>query len=212
MLELLMAGGKAMIPIVILSAFAFAIVCERLWSLRRKSVMPEGLAAEVKSWAQQRRLEPEHVDALERNSPLGAVLAAALRARHLGREAIRERVEDSGRHVMHDLERFLPTLGTIALVSPLAGLLGTVIGMINMFLAILDHGIGDANHLAGGIGEALVCTAAGLVVAIPAYIFHRYFRAKVQDYGIRMEKQVIGLLDHLEAEVPVPSAAKRVVR
>lgn len=212
MLELLMAGGKAMIPIVVLSAFAFGIICERLWALRRKSVMPEGLSAEVKNWAQQRRLEPEHIEALERNSPLGGVLAAALRARHLGRDAIRERVEDTGRHIMHDLEKFLPTLGTIALVSPLAGLLGTVIGMIDMFLAILDHGIGDANHLAGGIGEALVCTAAGLVVAIPAYIFHRYFRAKVQDYGIRMEKQVIGLLDHLEAEVAVAAPAKRVVR
>lgn len=212
MLELLMAGGKAMIPIVILSAFALAIICERLWSLRRKSVLPDGLSEEVRSWAQQRRLEPDHIDALERNSPLGAVLAAALRARHLGREAIRERVEDTGRHVMHDLERFLPTLGTIALVSPLAGLLGTVIGMIQMFLAILEHGIGDANHLAGGIGEALVCTAAGLVVAIPAYIFHRYFRARVADYGIRMEKQVIGLLDHLEGEASVSAQAKRVVR
>ncbi|MBK6728745.1 MAG: MotA/TolQ/ExbB proton channel family protein [Xanthomonadales bacterium] len=186
MWELLAAGGKAMIPIGIAAVVALAIILERFWSLRRKEVLPPNLPGEVRR-----------------------VCAAALRARHLGREAIKERVEDAGRHVMHDMEKFLNTLGTIALISPLLGLFGTVIGLINMFLAILNSGIGDANQMAGGIGEALVCTAAGLSVAIPAYIFHRHLRAKVVGLGIELEKEVVALIDTIEAEVPVQVAAAR---
>ena len=199
MWELLAAGGKAMIPIGIAAVLTLGIVLERFWSLRRKEILPPNLPGEVRNWAQHRRLDDEHLKALADNSPLGAVFAAALRARHLGREAIKERVEDAGRHVMHDMEKFLNTLGTIALISPLLGLLGTVIGMIRMFLAILNS----------GIGEALVCTAAGLCVAIPAYIFHRHLRAKVAGLGIELEKEVVALIDVIEAEVPVQVAAAR---
>ncbi|MBK7147118.1 MAG: MotA/TolQ/ExbB proton channel family protein [Xanthomonadales bacterium] len=209
MWELLAAGGKAMIPIGIAAVVALAIILERFWSLRRKEVLPPNLPGEVRNWAQHRRLDEEHLKALAETSPLGSVFAAALRARHLGREAIKERVEDAGRHVMHDMEKFLNTLGTIALISPLLGLFGTVIGLINMFLAILNSGIGDANQMAGGIGEALVCTAAGLSVAIPAYIFHRHLRAKVVGLGIELEKEVVALIDTIEAEVPVQVAAAR---
>lgn len=209
MWELLAAGGKAMIPIAVCAVLTLGIVLERFWSLRRKEILPPNLPGEVRNWAQHRRLDDEHLKALADNSPLGAVFAAALRARHLGREAIKERVEDAGRHVMHDMEKFLNTLGTIALISPLLGLLGTVIGMIRMFLAILNSGIGDANQMAGGIGEALVCTAAGLCVAIPAYIFHRHLRAKVAGLGIELEKEVVALIDVIEAEVPVQVAAAR---
>ena len=105
------------------------------------------------------------------------MLAAALEARNRPRDQIRERIEDTGRHLVHRMERFLNALGTIASAGPLLGLLGTVIGMIQMFLGILDHGVGDVNQLAGGIGKALVCTATGMIVAIPALMFHRYFRA-----------------------------------
>jgi len=207
--ELLVAGGKAMIPIGIAAVLTLGIVLERFWSLRRKEILPPNLPGEVRNWAQHRRLDDEHLKALADTSPLGSVFAAALRARHLGREAIKERVEDAGRHVMHDMEKFLNTLGTIALISPLLGLLGTVIGLIRMFLAILNSGIGDANQMAGGIGEALVCTAAGLCVAIPAYVFHRHLRAKVAGLGIELEKEVVALIDVIEAEIPVQVAAAR---
>ncbi|HET9485685.1 MAG TPA: MotA/TolQ/ExbB proton channel family protein, partial [Xanthomonadales bacterium] len=212
-LELIMAGGWAMVPILVCSVLVLAIVVERSWTLRRKAVLPPGLAEEVRTLALQRKLDAQHLDELERNSPLGAVLAGALAVRHLGRDAIRERVEDAGRHVMHDMDKFLATLGTIALISPLLGLLGTVFGLMEMFLSIMGHGIGDANHMAGGIGEALVCTAAGLTVAVPAYVFHRAFRARVTSYGIAMEKAVLRLLDELDqgpavAQVPTRRAAR----
>ena len=202
-----------MAPILVCSVLVLAIVVERSWTLRRKAVLPPGLADEVRTLALQRKLDAQHLDELERNSPLGAVLSGALAVRHLGREAIRERVEDVGRHVMHDMDKFLATLGTIALISPLLGLLGTVFGLMEMFLSIMGHGIGDANHMAGGIGEALVCTAAGLTVAVPAYVFHRAFRARVTSYGIAMEKAVLRLLDELDqgptvAQVPTRRAAR----
>lgn len=216
MLELIAKGGWAMVPILVCSVLTLGIIVERLWTLRRKAVLPPGLAEEVRGWAQQRRLDPAHLDALARNSPLGAVLAGALTVRHLGHAAVKERVEDVGRHVMHDLDRYLNTLGTIALISPLLGLLGTVIGLIHMFLAILGHGIGDANQMAGGIGEALIATASGLCVAVPAYVFHRWLRGRVTDYGIAMEKEVLRLMDDLEQATPqaptAPATGRRVAR
>ncbi|MBN8727383.1 MAG: MotA/TolQ/ExbB proton channel family protein [Xanthomonadales bacterium] len=207
MLELLMAGGWAMVPILLCSAVALAIILERFWSLRRSAVAPPGLGGEVREWARTRRLDPAHVEALRTNSPLGELLAAALEVRHRPREVIKERVEDTGRHVVHRLDRFLNTLGTIALVSPLLGLLGTVFGLIRMFLAVMVSGVGDPMKMAGGIGEALVCTAAGLCVAIPAYAFHRYFRGKVNDLLVEMERQVFLLSDELTATAELPPAA-----
>lgn len=207
MLELITAGGWAMVPILVCSIFVLGIVVERSWSLRRKAVLPPGLADEVRTLALQRKLDAQHLDELERNSPLGAVLSGALAVRHLGRDAVRERVEDVGRHAVHDMERFLPTLGTIALIAPLLGLLGTVIGLIDMFLSIMGHGIGDANHMAGGIGEALICTASGMIVAVPAYVFHRAFRARINGYAIALEKAIMRLLDELDqpaAAAPAP--------
>lgn len=201
-----MAGGWAMVPILFCSALALAIILERFWSLRRKSVVPPELGAEVREWARGRRLDPSHVEALRNNSPLGELLAAALSVRHRPRAVINERVEDSGRHVAQRLERFLNTLGTIALVSPLLGLLGTVFGLIRMFLAVMAGGAGDPLKMAGGIGEALVCTAAGLCVAIPAYAFHRYFRGKVADLMVDMEREVFLLTDELTEATEVAAA------
>src|SRR5690606_33873828 len=151
-------------------------------------------------------LDPAHVDSLRSTAPLGALLAAALDVRQRSREEIRERVEDVGRHLVHGMEHFLNTLGMIAAAGPLLGLFGTVVGMIEMFLGILDHGIGDANQLAGGIGKALVCTAAGMIVAIPALAFHRYFRGRVAGYIVDMEHEAIRLMDVLDA-APAPDAA-----
>ena len=207
MLELIKAGGWVMAPIIALAILALAIILERFWSLRRKEVLPPGLGEEVRDWARGRELDPKHIDILRKNSPLGELLAAGLDVRHRPREIIKERIEDVGRHVAHRMERFLNTLGTIAAVAPLLGLLGTVFGMIEMFLDILTAGVGDANRLAGGIGQALISTAAGLCVAIPAVIFHRYLRGRITQYVVEMEQQATALLDALE-EAPAATPAK----
>lgn len=217
MLELIKAGGWVMAPIIALAILAVAIIVERFWSLRSSEVLPPGLGDEVREWARGRQLDPKHIEVLRHNSPLGELLAAALGVRHRPREIIKERIEDIGRHVLHRLERFLNTLGTIAAVSPLLGLLGTVFGMIMMFMDILSAGVGDANQLAGGIGQALISTAAGLCVAIPALIFHRYLRGRVAEYVIEMEKQAMALLDALDEGTyaesrPAPAAATRTKR
>lgn len=206
MLELIKAGGWPMLPLLLLGVVALAIILERFWSLRRNEIMPPGLGEEVRNWAARGKLDPSHVESLRNNSPLGSLLAAALDVRHRPREQIRERIEDTGRHVVHRMERFLNALGTIAAAGPLLGLLGTVVGMIQMFLGILDHGVGDVNQLAGGIGKALVCTATGMIVAIPALMFHRYFKGRIAGYVIEMEQQATALLDTLDGK-PVVSPA-----
>jgi biopolymer transport protein ExbB len=209
-LELIKAGGWTMLPIILLAVVALAIIVERFWSLRRKEVLPPGMGEEVRDWARGRQLDPKHIEVLRRNSPLGELLAAALDMRFRPREMIKERVEDVGRHVVHDLGRFLNTLGSIAGVAPLLGLLGTVLGMIKMFLKILTTGVGDANQLAGGIGQALICTASGIMVAIPALMFHRYFRGRIAEYIIEMEKQAMALLDAIdEGVIPAVKPAPR---
>ena len=208
MWELFKAGGWVMWPILGCAVLAVGIILERFWTLRRGSAIPPSLGQEVRDWAASNRLDPAHLEALKQNSPLGELLAAALEVRHRPREQIKERVEDIGRHIAHELERFLNTLGTIAGVAPLLGLLGTVFGMIRMFLGILKSGVGDASRLAGGIGEALVTTAAGLCVAIPALMFYRYFRGRVAEYVIDVEKHAIALLDTLEGETPKAPTAR----
>ena len=204
MLELLMAGGWVMWPILICSAIALAIILERFWTLRRSTVLPPRLGDEVRAWAGSHQIDDAHVASLRQNSPLGELLAAALAVRQRPREVIKERVEDVGRHVVHRMERFLNTLGTVAGIAPLLGLLGTVFGMIRMFLGILENGVGDASRLAGGIGEALISTAAGLCVAIPALMFYRYFRGRVAEYVVEMEEQAIELIDMLDAKPARP--------
>ncbi|WP_189452774.1 MotA/TolQ/ExbB proton channel family protein [Cognatilysobacter bugurensis] len=205
MLELVMAGGWPMIPLLLLSALALALIVERAWTLRRSAVLPPGLGMEVRSWARRGRLDPAHIDSLRATAPLGALLAAALDVRHRPRDEIRERLEAVGRHLVHRMERYLNTLGTIAAAGPLLGLFGTVVGMIEMFLGIVDHGIGDVNQLAGGIGKALISTAAGMIVAIPALVAHRWFRGRVSEYVVEMEHEAIQLLDAIEP----PAAAAR---
>lgn len=199
MLELLISGGWVMVPLMIMTVFVTAITLERMWTLRRSEVIPHGIVQEIEHWSRGKDLDSSEIQRLRKDSPLGEILAAALLLRHRPREVIKERIEDVGRHISHDLNRFLPTMGTIAAVAPLLGLLGTVFGMIQMFLTILTTGVGDANQLAGGIGQALISTAAGLCVAIPALVLHRYFRGKVAGYVVEMEKVAMNLLDVLEA-------------
>ncbi len=208
MLEMVRAGGWPMIPLLLVAVASLAIIVERFWSLRRDAVLPPGLGDEVRAWAGRGgALDPAHIESLRRTSPLGALLAAALDVRHRPGDQVRERIEDVGRHLVHRMERFLNSLGTIAAAGPLLGLFGTVVGMIQMFLGILDHGIGDVNQLAGGIGKALVCTAAGMIVAIPALVLHRYFRGRIAGYIVDMEHEAIQLLDTLESGGNGPHAA-----
>ena len=187
-----------MAPIILCSILSLTIIAERLWALRRSQVVPDGVGEQVEQWAVRHELDRRHIEQLRSGSALGRVLAAALINRHRPRELIKEAVEDTGRHVVYRLERFLNTLGTIAGISPLLGLLGTVIGMIKVFSAILAHGVGNANELAGGISEALITTAAGLTVAIPSFFFYRYFKGRVEEYVVSMEEQAINLIEAIE--------------
>jgi biopolymer transport protein ExbB len=198
MWEIVRAGGPLMWPIILCSIAAIAIVAERLWTLSAQRVMPRGLLQKVWQLVDNNQINDKVIAALEQNSPLGRVLAAGLANRHRPREVMIERLEDTGRHVVHELERFLNTLGTIASVTPLLGLLGTVTGIIKAFNAITEGGMGDPRMLSGGISEALITTAAGLLVAIPALIAYRYLRGRVERIVIDMEKNAIQLADALE--------------
>lgn len=212
MWEIVIAGGPVMWPILFCSVLAAAIILERLWTLQRKRVIPRELTDRVWKLVETRTLNDRHIDALARNSPLGRVLAAGLANRNQGRDIMKEAIEDTGRHVVHELERFLNPLGTIAAISPLLGLLGTVLGMILAFEAISREGVGDPQVLSGGIGQALITTAAGLIVAIPALIGYRYLRGLVDFLVIEMEKEAIRLvqaMDQLKQEAPAPAAGRR---
>lgn len=200
MTELIRAGGWLMLPIILCSIISVAIVLERFWSLRRKRVMPGKDMENIHVWAKQHELDQGHIEALRNSSPCGRILAAALDNRNRSREIIKEVVQDTGRHVVYDLEKYLNTLGTIAGVTPLLGLLGTVIGMISVFSAIITYGVGDPTHLAGGISEALITTAAGLSVAIPTYSFYRFFQGRVAAYVVHIEQQAMALIETLDRE------------
>jgi biopolymer transport protein ExbB len=199
MWEIVKSGGIFMVPIILCSIALVGIVLERLWTLQRKRVLPQELIKKVSQLAEANQVNAKVIEALEKNSPLGRVLAAALANRNRGRDIMMERVEDTGRHVVSELERFVNSVGTIASISPLLGLLGTVTGIIAAFKGVMMGGMGDPRVLAGGISEALVCTAAGLTVAIPAYIAHRYLRGKVERIVVDMEKIAINFADSLGA-------------
>ncbi len=197
MLELVQAGGWLMLPIILSSIIAAGIVAERLWFLQRDRVIPPTLVAQVRQRIANGQLDGGFVDALRESSPLGRVLAAGLANRDEPREIVKESIEDTGRHVVHELGRYLNSLGTVAGVAPLLGLLGTVVGMINVFAAIMEHGVGNPGVLAGGISQALITTAAGLLVAIPALIGYRYLRGRVEELVVYMEQEAMLLIEVL---------------
>jgi biopolymer transport protein ExbB len=199
MFEIVKSGGPVMVPIILASIIAAAIFLERLWTLQQRRVMPAELTEKVWKWVEQRQIQDKHIIALQQNSPLGKILAAGLANRHRDRAIIKEAIEDTGRHVVHELERFIGTLGTIASISPLLGLLGTVVGMIRTFNAIQTEGVGDPAALGGGIAEALITTAAGLTVAIPALLAYKYLRGRVDSLVVQMEKESIKLVQVMEA-------------
>jgi biopolymer transport protein ExbB len=200
MLELFKAGGWLMIPLFICSVISIAIIAERFWSLQQKRIAPTELVTQIWQWLKFDQVDQGRIKALQNNSPLGQILAAGLINRNSSRDITKESILDIGRHVTVALERNLNTLGTIAAISPLIGLLGTVIGMIKVFAVITAEGVGNPETLAGGISEALITTATGLVVAIPSLIFYRYFRGKINKLVVGMEEQAMQLIEILHGE------------
>ena len=198
MWEIVTAGGWLMLPIIACSIVAVAIVLERFVTLREERVVPKGLVADVWRMASNRQLTEDKVREVQQGSPLGRVIAAGLLNRSQERDSMKSSIEEVGGHVAHELERYLNALGTIAAVTPLLGLLGTVVGMISVFTNITTVGVGNPAQLAGGISQALITTAGGLCVAIPSLMFHRYFRAKVDGLVVNMEKESLKLVDVLQ--------------
>ncbi len=198
--ELFQAGGWLMIPILLCSIAAMAIVIERLWALRRSAIMPDDLVSRIWQLHRRRQLDDNRIAEIREGSALGRMLAAGLVNRFHSREVMKESIQDTGRQVVAQLERYLNTLGTIAAVTPLLGLLGTVIGMIEVFGVIMESGVGNPGVLAGGISQALITTAAGLSVAIPALMFHRYFIDRVDKLIIGMEEQALRLIEVMKGE------------
>lgn len=201
MFEILKAGGWVMYPIILCSVIAMTIIIERFWSLRRRYVLPSGLTQQVSKWVQEGgKVDNKRLEILRNNSPLGKVLAAGLINMEHGREMMKASVEEVGSQIVHELERYLNTLGTIAEIAPLLGLFGTVTGIIRMFAAIGVVGLGNPSALSAGLSEALIATAAGLAVAIPTVVFYRYFRGLVDELVVSMEQEALKLIDTLHGD------------
>ncbi len=177
-----------------------AICIDRLYTLNPKKIAPPHLLATVWKQLKKGELDGPRLRTLRQSSPLGRILAAGLANAHHGRDVMKESIQEAAAHVVHDLERYLNTLGTIAAVAPLLGLLGTVVGMIDVFAEIMVQGTGNASALAGGISEALITTAGGLTVAIPAIVMHRYFVGKINAIVVELEQETITLVDALHSE------------
>ncbi len=200
MLEIVQSGGWLMVPILLCSVIAAAISVERLWSLQRSRITPKNLLAQIWSAVKTEELDSQKLRDLRANSPMGQVLAAGVANAKRGRDVMKEAMEETASQVSHDMERYLTSLGIIASISPLIGLLGTVVGMIKVFTALMLEGAGNANVLAGGISQALITTAAGLSVAIPALIFHRFFLRRIDELVITMEQEAGKLVDILQGD------------
>lgn len=199
MFELFRAGGPLMWPLLLCSIVALTIVVERFWALSATSVAPVDLVAEIKDLIATAEVDANRLKLVANHSPLGEILAAGIKNIAHGRDAMKESIEEAGRHVVHELGRYLNALGTIAVICPLIGLLGTVIGMIRVFTAITISGVGDPGILSGGISEALITTATGLSIGIPALMFHRYFKGRVNRLTVRLEQHAVHLVDAIRA-------------
>ncbi len=200
MKELVFAGGWMMIPLILASVLAVAICIERFWTLQTEKIAPKHLLAQVWGWIKNNELNGAHLKQLKADSHLGSILAAGLSNSKHGRDITKEAIEQAASGAIHEMERFLNTLGTIAAVTPLMGLLGTVLGMISVFNEIMTQGTGNAASLAGGISEALVTTAAGMMVAIPALVFYRIFQRRIEEIVVFMEQEAMKLVDVLHGD------------
>lgn len=204
MLEIFQSGGLLMWPLLFCSIIALAIVAERFWSLQKRNVAPADLLQQVLDHEKANRVSDDLIKLLVKSSPLGRLFAVGLVNRDHGREIMKEAIEEQGSTVVHELDRYLNTLGTIAAITPLLGLLGTVIGMIQVFTSItpevMSQGIGDPTILAAGISKALITTATGLSIGIPALMFHRYFKGKVHSLTVEMEQQSVKLVEIIQGD------------
>ncbi|MBA4289602.1 MAG: biopolymer transporter ExbB [Pseudomonas sp.] len=200
MWELVKAGGWIMLPIILCSIAAAGIIAERLWTLRPSRVTPPNLLGQVWKWIKDKKLNNQKLKELRASSPLGEILAAGLANSKHGREIMKECIQEAAGRVIHDLERYLNALGTIAGIAPLLGLLGTVLGMIEIFSSFMGSGMANAGLLASGISKALITTAAGLMVAIPALFFHRYLQRRVDELVIGMEQEAIRLVEVVQGD------------
>ena len=198
MFELISSGGWLMVPIILCSVISVAIIIERLWTLKKDNVAPADLIVDIEHLLEQHQLTEDRLEELEHSSYLGRILVAGLCVSNQTPAEIRRSIEEAGRHVVHELEKYLNALGTIAAITPLLGLLGTVIGMIKVFAAITAVGVGNPQILAGGIYQALITTAAGLSVGIPSLMFHRYFKGKIDELTVDMEQHALRLLNLME--------------
>src|SRR5690554_4031842 len=189
-----------MLPIVLSSVVAVAIVFERLWALRSSRVAPANLLGQVWRWVKEGQLDATRLKSLRADSPLGEILAAGLSNTRHGREIMKESIQEAATKVIHELERYLNTLGTIAAITPLLGLLGTVIGMIDVFTAVMVQGTGNTAVLAGGISKALITTATNLTVAIPALFFHRFLVRRVDELVVAMEQEATKLVEVIQGQ------------
>ena len=209
LLKIVQEAGWPIWPLILCSIAAVALIVERFMALRTARVAPGYLLGEVIAVTRNGLPSQDVITKLAENSLLGGVLASGLKLLsvdpRVGEVQLRQTFEGAGRDAAHKMDRYLNALGSIAAAAPLLGLFGTVVGMIQMFLGILDHGLGDVSQLAGGIGKALVCTATGMIVAIPALMFHRYFRGLIAGYIVDMEHEAIQLLDTLDTR---PASAR----
>ena len=210
MLEIIQSGGWVMVPIILCSVLALGIAAERFWTLRPGQIAPRDLLARVWGWMKNNQLDSARIKELRSAGPLGRVLAAGLINSRHGREIMKESIEETASHEIHGMERYMNALGTIAAVAPLMGLLGTVFGMIQVFSEIMSQGTGQANLLAGGISEALVTTAAGLIVGIPALVCHRVLQRRVDNIVVFMEQEAIKLVDVLHGDREVADSSEAV--
>jgi len=198
MLEIIQSGGWMMVPIIICSILALGITVERFWTLRSAQIAPRDLLARVWGWMKNHQLDSARIKELRASSPLGRVLAAGLMNSRHGRQIMKESIEEVASHEIHEMERYLNALGTVAAVAPLMGLLGTVFGMIQVFSEIMAQGTGQANVLAGGISEALITTELGLIVAIPAVFFGNLLKGWSENLKDSIESQA---LDHMNSSL-----------
>jgi biopolymer transport protein ExbB len=198
--DIIVSGGWLMLPIIICSIITIAITIERFWTLNPAKIAPRNQLGQVWNWIQTNQMDSDKLKELRRSSPLGRILAAGLSNSRHGRDIMKDSIEEAASQVIHEMERFLTILGTVATISPLLGLLGTVFGMITVFNEIMLQGTGNASVLAGGISQALITTAAGLSVAIPAMISHRFFLRRMDTLVVTMEQESVKLVDALHSE------------
>ena len=194
---IILSGGIIIWPIILLSIISLAIVLEKTWNLARDILIPKNLTENLISLVSEDSLSEKKIKKMSNDSVLGSIFAKLIREKNKDKTSLRLKAEEVGRFEVNRLEQYLSLLGTIATVSPILGLLGTVMGMINIFSNLLESNLGSVSPLAGGIAEALVTTAAGLIVAIPTLIFYRHFSRTIENYSLELEEESNKLIDHL---------------